>query len=149
MISNNSGHGGAALSRRCFGERTRHLNQRFPRWFAPKFREYDDRENDLPVDQHELLALMAPRPVYVASAALDLWSDPRGEWLARQNASPVYELLGVSGMIPRDDGVASNRDSGDHVLYHCRPGAHDMIATDWWQYLDFADRHGKGGGARR
>jgi hypothetical protein len=140
-VSNNSGHGGASLSRRRFGELTRHLNDRFPHWFAAKFRQYDDHENELPVDQHELLALMAPRPVYVASAALDLWSDPRGEWLACLNASPVYELHGVGGVRACLDGATSQSSSLGNVGYHCRPGNHDMIATDWWHYLDFADRY--------
>jgi hypothetical protein len=138
-ISNNSGHGGASLSRRRFGELTRHLNDRFPHWFAAKFRQYDDREPELPIDQHELIALMAPRPVYVASATLDLWSDPRGEWLSCQNASPVYELHGV-GAVNSHDASASSDGQGN-IGYHCRPGSHDMIATDWWHYLDFIDRH--------
>ncbi len=140
-ISNNSGHAGASLSRRRFGELTRHLNDRFPHWFAPQFRHYDDREHELPVDQHELLALMAPRPVYVASAALDLWSDPRGEWLACLNASPVYELHGVSGFASPDQGAASEQATTENIGYHCRPGSHDMLAADWWHYLDFVDRH--------
>lgn len=142
VVSNNSGHGGAALSRRRFGELTRDLNQRFPHWFARNFSAYDDREPSLPIDQHELLALIAPRPVYVASASEDLWADPRGELLACLEASAVYELLGLQGLRVPGGGIALNQSFGDFVGYHCRPGGHDLIAADFWHYLDFADRHG-------
>ncbi|HYQ17774.1 MAG TPA: hypothetical protein VEQ58_18500 [Polyangiaceae bacterium] len=126
-ISNESGCGGAALSRRDFGERLLHLNQRFPHWFCPAFHAFNQREAELPVDQHQLLALLAPRPVYVASAAADRWADPHGEWLACQAASPAYELFGLSG--------------ATHIGYHCRPGRHDITPRDFWHYLEFADRH--------
>ncbi|HEY6561574.1 MAG TPA: hypothetical protein VI072_30095 [Polyangiaceae bacterium] len=126
-ISNCSGRGGAALSRRAFGERVRHLNERFPHWFCGNFRRYGDREAKLPFDQHALLALMAPRPVYVASASEDLWADPQGEFLACQAAGAVYEALGDRG--------------ADSIGYHVRPGVHDITAFDWAHYLDFADAH--------
>lgn len=142
VISNNSGHGGAALARRRFGELTRHLNERFPHWFAANFRAYDDREPALPVDQHQLLALIAPRPVYVASAADDLWADPRGELLGCLNASAVYELLGARGLKLENTALALNQSAGDSIGYHCRPGGHDLLAADWWHYLNFVDRHG-------
>jgi hypothetical protein len=141
VISNNSGHAGAAISRRRFGELTRHMTQRFPHWFAENFRAYDDREAALPVDQHQLLALIAPRPVYVASAAGDLWADPRGELLACLHASPVYELFGLRGLA-LEGAPALNQSVGDAIGYHSRPGQHDLLAADWWRYLDFADRHG-------
>lgn len=141
VVANNSGRGGAAISRRRFGELTRHLNERFPHWFAGNFRAYDDREHELPVDQHELLALIAPRPVYVASAVQDLWADPRGELSACRHASSVYELFGVRGLPVVSDEVPVNRSIGDRIGYHRRPGGHDLLAADWWQYLNFADRH--------
>jgi hypothetical protein len=132
-ISNQSGCGGAALSRRCFGERLLHINERFPHWFCPGFRRFNEREAELPVDQHQLLALLAPRPVYVASAAADLWADPKGERLACEAASPVFELHGLRGL---DENASSG-----HVGYHMRPGKHDITPRDFWHYLDFADRH--------
>jgi hypothetical protein len=141
VISNNSGAGGAALARRCFGERVHHLNRRFPHWFCQNYRKYEHAEERLPVDQHELVALVAPRPVYVASAALDLWADPRGEYLACRAADSVSRLLGAEGFTGAllETGVGSS--PGGSIGYHRRAGRHDITSVDWWHYLAFADRH--------
>ena len=142
VISNNSGEGGASLTRRRFGERIHHLIRAFPFWFCGRYAEYDEKENALPVDTHELIALIAPRPVYVASATEDLWADPRGEFLAAKYAQPVYRLLGLPGL-GVDDMPAPDQPVGDSIGYHLRAGKHDVTAFDWKQYLDFADRHFK------
>ena len=142
IISNESGEGGAALSKRWYGETVGIINQKFPHWFAANYKKYSDNTAALPVDQHMLLALMAPRPLYVASAEGDQWSDPKGEFLSAKQAGAVYALFNKTG-INADSMPGLQQPVGETIRYHIRAGRHDVTMYDWQQYLGFADKYWK------
>jgi hypothetical protein len=136
VISNNSGAGGVALARRNFGESIQALNENFPHWFCEKFATFNSRPNDLPVDMHQLIALIAPRPIYIASASEDLWADPKGEFLAALHAQSVYQLFGKVG-VGTSEWPAIETPVGHDIYYHLRRGGHGVTAYDWEQFLIF------------
>ena len=140
VISNDSGCGGAALSRRRFGETVWRINNSFPHWFNDNFNDFSNNEDALPIDQHMLIALAAPRPVYVASATDDRWADPKGEFLSAFHSSPIYELFGLKGL-PSSDMPKVNQPIHESVGYHVRTGGHDVKDFDWEAWMDFADKH--------
>lgn len=142
VISNDSGEGGAALMRRDFGETTAIITKAFPHWFTPKYSSYSNNAAACPIDKHMLIALAAPRPIYIASAAEDHWADQKGEFLSGKFASPVYALFGKKGVMV-DEQPAIDTPVGDFIGYHIRTGKHDVTDYDWTQYLNFATRHWK------
>ncbi|WP_162006596.1 alpha/beta hydrolase family protein [Roseimaritima sediminicola] len=135
--SNNSGCGGAALSRREYGETVKRITTAFPYWFCKHFASYGDRVAELPVDQHQLIALIAPRSVYVTSATEDLWADPRGEYLSLINAAPVFERLGKSAVSNPQMPAADQPRTSGQTGYHIRSGIHNLTPTDWQHFMDF------------
>ena len=141
-ISNESGAGGAKLFRRGVGEDIQRLNTVFPHWFSRKFRAYIGKDKDLPFDQHLVISLIAPRPVYVASAIEDRHADPEGEFAGAKAAEPVFKLLGAEGL-PADKWPAVGVSVQGGIGYHVREGKHDVTDFDWQRYLAFADKHWK------
>lgn len=143
-ISNDSGTAGAALTRVSHGGTMRDMVTHFPYWVAPNYFHFVDNPATLPIDQHELLALMAPRLVYVASAVEDSHSDPAAEFRSCVEAGPVFQFFGLAGVgSPEFPAPNSPRHKGA-IGYHLRPGIHDLTEIDWGYFLDFADRHWRG-----
>jgi dienelactone hydrolase len=139
VISNESGSGGAALARRRLGETVGRLNTAFPHWFCSNYKKYSNNEDALPVDMHMLLALIAPRALYVDCASEDLWGDPRGSYLSLYNAVPVFKLLGTNSDIPEAMPPLNKQVMSGKVAYHIRDGVHNMLLKDWSWFMDFAD----------
>ncbi|MCW3058748.1 MAG: acetylxylan esterase [Capsulimonas sp.] len=143
IVSNESGLAGAAVTRGKQGEQIPHIIEHFSYWFCDNYKQYADKPDALPVDQHELIALIAPRLVYVASASDDTWSDPHAEFLACVQASPVYELFQLRGLAS-DTFPAINAPILDgRIGYHVRSGNHELTKYDWDQFMTYADIHMK------
>lgn len=147
VISNDSGSTGAAIARGKKGETIARINRSFPHWFNENYKKYGDREEALPVDQHELLALIAPRPVYVASATEDAWADPESEFLSCVMAEPVYKLFGLTGVGTDRMPAPETPLHGGSIAYHLRTGGHNLTLYDWSRFLDYADKHLRRDGA--
>ena len=141
VISNNSGNTGAALSRRNFGETVKKTNDTFPHWFTDNYKKYNDNEAALPVDQHMLLALVAPRPLYVTSASEDLWADPKGSYISLLHAQKVYDLYGKQSSLSPEPPAINTPIIRSYLGYHNREGKHNLTAYDWKNFISFADYH--------
>jgi dienelactone hydrolase len=142
-ISNNSGCTGAAISRGKGGERIARINTAFPHWFTTTYKQWNERENELPFDQHQLLASIAPRLVYVASATEDAWADPKAEFRACVEAAPVWALFEQRGFPVTTFPAPESPLHDGRIGYHLRTGKHDLTEYDWMRFADFADKHWK------
>lgn len=138
VISHQSGTGGASLNRFKKGESVKSITSSYPHWFAPAYAGYAGREEEMPVDQHQLLALLAPRPVLLGNARRDVWSDPNGAFRAAIGADPVYELYGAKGL---EQTRLDDWRPGADIAFWIRPGTHGVVEEDWPAFLEFLDAH--------
>jgi hypothetical protein len=145
VIASCSGEGGAALSRRNYGETIAHLTEptRYPYQFAGNYGKYANKVDRFPVDAHMLVALIAPRPVLLQTGDKDFWSDPKGEFLAAVAAGPVYRLLGKQGL-DTDQMPAAGTPILHTIGYYMHAGGHGTIPSDWDQFLAFMQMHLQG-----
>ncbi len=141
VVSNDSGCTGAAIARGKQGEHIRDINRGFPHWFNDNYKAFADRENELPLDQHMLAALIAPRLLYIASASEDTWADPSHEFLSGVHAAAVFKLFGLEGLTTATMPKAEMPLHEGHIGYHLRTGKHNLTEYDWGCFMDFADRH--------
>lgn len=142
VISNSSGTTGAAYTRGKQGEKIKDIN--VSDWFCDNYHKYDNREDMLPVDQHMLLATIAPRPLYVKSDGLDIWADPEAELKSARLASEVYALYGLTGLVADEEIEIGKAYHDGMIAYHRSEVDHSLRASDWKLYMDFADKHLKG-----
>jgi hypothetical protein len=138
-VSNESGCGGAALARRKYGETVARINNSFPHWFCMNYRKWSNNEDSMPVDMHMLMALIAPRAVYVSSAGDDLWADPRGSYLSLYHSLPVFQLYDKKTVLSEKMPPLNKQVISGKAAYHIRDGAHDMLLKDWNWFMDFGD----------
>lgn len=141
VVSNNSGCTGAAMARGKAGERIRDINEKFPHWFCQNYNQFNDSEQKLPLDQHMLVSLIAPRFLYISSASEDKWADPKSEFRSAILANPVYQLFKVVGLAKTEMPKTEVPLHHGNIGYHLRTGKHDLTEYDWNQFMDFADIH--------
>ena len=144
VISNDAGCSGDAPMRGKIdgNERVRHIVDRFPYWFCPKYLSYSGNEESAPFDQHFLLALSAPRYLATGSAELDVWADPPGQYLSAALAGRVWELYGIQASLPCEKFPEVGAEFSDGAIgYHYRPGMHFLSRSDWGAYMRFILRH--------
>ena len=133
VIAHQSGTGGASLSRGKPGETVEDITAGYPHWFTPAY-----TEDSMSIDQHHLLALIAPRPILLGNAKRDVWSDPNGAFRAAQGADNVYELYGGVGL---DQDRLDKMNPKAEIAFWMRPGTHGVVKEDWPAFLEFLDAH--------
>jgi hypothetical protein len=140
VISHQSGTGGASLNKQKKGESIGEITAMYPHWFSGKYASYADRETEMPIDQHAVIGLIAPRPVFLGNARRDVWSDPNGGFRALEGADPVYKLHNKQGL--NQDTLKSFKPDSN-LSFYIRPGTHGVVKEDWPAFLDFMDAHFK------
>ncbi|MCC2816393.1 prolyl oligopeptidase family serine peptidase [Lachnoclostridium pacaense] len=140
-VSSCSGNSGDAISRGKTGESIGQILDRFPFWFAKNYQKYAGHEEEMPFDQHFLVALMAPRLVYTSTKTNDSWADPASEFESLVQASPVYGLFGLKGLDRTEPPLPENPLHEGSMGHHHKTGDHDMDEYDWNQYMNYADMH--------
>ncbi|MBC6411852.1 MAG: hypothetical protein GDA39_02570 [Hyphomonadaceae bacterium] len=138
VLAHQSGTGGASLSRNKPGETVADIVKGYPHWFGRKYAEYAKDQSAMPIDQHQLLALVAPRPVLLGNARRDVWSDPAGGFRAASGANPAYKIYGSEGLTAEK---LYQFKPGDDLSFWIRPGTHGVVEEDWPAFLDFLDAH--------
>jgi hypothetical protein len=138
VIAHQAGTGGTALTRTGIGESVEQITDAYPHWFVPAYAAYAGRESEIEIDQHQLIALMAPRPLLIGGAWRDQWSDPQSSFQAARGANPVYALYGSDGL--RQSGLGDFDPRADLALF-MRPGLHGVNGNDWDYFLEFLDAH--------
>jgi len=141
VFSSCSGSTGTSLARRKYGETISLINKQFGYWFNNNYKKYSNDVNSLPVDQHMLIGLIAPRPVYTTNATEDRWADPYGSFLSLVNAKPVYDLYGKKVVFPKDMPAVNSPIINSAMGYHFREGKHDLNVYDWTNFIRFAKLH--------
>jgi hypothetical protein len=139
VIGNDAGCGGSSLNRRVFGETIAQINKTFPHWFCENYKAYSNNEDSLLVDQHMLMALIAPRALYIASADEDLWADPKGQFLSVYHAVPVYKMYNNITKLPLKVPPLDKPVISGKLAYHVRSGGHNLTLKDWNYFMDFSD----------
>ncbi len=137
--ANGAGEGGSSLARRNFGETLAQVGYGFPHWFTPKYLTYADKADTLPIDTHELIALVAPRGYHGGDATQDLGADPRGSRLALVEASKVWALYGKGAPMKPELPLVNAPFVNGPIAYHLITGDHALMLYDWKLYLDHAD----------
>jgi hypothetical protein len=136
VIAHQSGKGGATLTRASKGESVEQITDAYPFWFGSRYAGWAGREQSIPVDQHQLIALIAPRPVLIGTGRRDMWSGPHGAWRALEGAAPAYRLLGSPGL--KQTRLEEPVWDGD-LVYFLRKGRHGVTGEDWDAFLTFLD----------
>ena len=140
----NSGCTGAAIARNNTGEKLKDINRNFPHWFTEIYKSYSGREEQLPVDFHMLVSLVAPRLLYVTSSTEDAWACPENEFASCCYASEVYSrIYGIKGLVADETPVADKAYHEGNLAYHIKTGKHSFDYYDWLKCLDFLDKKWK------